>query len=157
MSNSLDFNKYDDIIVAREYDGFIDPKGSFYKVKLRRSKGIQKVDHNLWADEYMKANGDKFRNLNFSASGLFTISQVSSVAEALVHIYGFVYYSHDAYSSQPIVIIPNPRYNNCQMTSAQDEVLFNIMLLNNEDPFHNPIFTEDEVYSCLGKRKNFRR
>lgn len=157
MNNNLDFNKYDDILVAKDYDGFIDPKGSFYKVKPRKSKTRQVIDHNLWTDEYMKANGDKYRKLNFSASGLFTLAQISSVAEALVHIYGFVYYSHDAYTRDPIVIIPNPKYNNCQMTEEQNEMLFNIMLLNKEEPFNNPIFNEDNVYSCIGDKKNFRR
>ena len=159
MNNELDFNKYEDVIIAMEYDGFIDPRGYFYKVKPRHNHGKTKtkVDHNLWADVYMKQNGDHFRKMNFNASGLFTLSQISSVAEALVHIYGFVYYSHDAYTREPIIIIPNPKYNNCQMTDEQNDTLFDIVLLNKENPFINPIFTEDNVYSCIGNRENFRR
>lgn len=154
MSNTFDFNKYDDILISQKYDGFIDPNGYYYKVNLRNSGKV--IDHNLWANEYMKNNGDKYRKLNFSASGLFTLSQISSVAEALVHIYGFIYYSHDSYTRKPIIILPNPLYNNCKMTAAQNEVLFNIMLLNNEDPFTCPIFTEDGVYFYSGN-KEFRR
>ena len=155
MNNQFDFNKYEDILIFQKYDGFIDPRGYFYKVNLRN--GHKEIDHNLWANEYMKNHGDKFRKLNFTASNLFTLSQISSVAEALVHIYGFIYYSHDTYNRQPIIIIPNPMYNNCRMTDAQDEALFNIMLLNNEDPFNCPLFTEDDVYCYYGETKKKRR
>jgi len=91
MNKQCDFNKYEDILISQQYDGFIDPNGYFYKVNLRNSN--KEIDHNVWANEYMINNGDKYRKLNFTASGLFTLSQISSVAEALVHIYGFIYYS----------------------------------------------------------------
>jgi len=152
---NLDFNKYDDITDIINYDGFIDQNGYFYKVSLRTNKNVP-IDHNLWADAYIKSHGDKFRKCNFTSSTLFTLSQISSPVDVLVHIYGFVYYSHGSEYHRPIIKIPNPMYNNCTMTRSQDELLYNIMLLNNEHPENNPIFVEDDVFEYglgLGRRR----
>lgn len=153
MNKKLDFNPYDDILLATKYDGFIDQNGNYYKVNPRNDKLKAALDHNLWAEEYIKNHGDKLRKLNFKASGLFTLSQISSPSEVLVNIYGFVYYSHEPILGRPIIMIPNPKYNNYFMNNEQEEALFSIMLLNGENPNYNPIFTNDDVFSYFGSEE----
>ena len=87
MINQFDFKRYDDLVDIHKYNGFIDQDGYFYKVGPKNHRGI-KVDHNLWARAYVKAHGDKFKRMDFSASGLFTLSQISSEVDVMVHIYG---------------------------------------------------------------------
>lgn len=155
--NNIDFNKYDDIALIKDYDGFIDSRGYFYRVCSRKDKSKSKIDHNLWAEVYIKKNIDKFKKINFINSGLFTFSKVSSPSDLLVNIYGFVYYSHDIDYHKPIIKIPNPKYNGCKMTREQDELLYTIMMLNNEQPENNPIFLEDNVYNYVGMEESSKR
>ncbi len=149
MNNTFDFKRYDDAVEVHDYNGFIDQDGYFYKVSSKNHTDA-KVDHNLWSRAYVKAHGDRFRRMDFSASGLFTLSQISSEVDVMVHIYGFVYYSHDDVYSKPIIKVPDPKYNKFTKSKYQDDMLFSIMLLNNEDPFSNPIFMDDKVYSYIG-------
>ena len=149
MNNKFDFNQYDDIVDICHYNGFIDQDGNFYKVSPK-SHSKSRVDHNLWAREYVKAHGDRFSRMDFSASGLFTLSQISSEVDVMVHIYGFVYYSHDSLYCKPIIKCPDPKYNNFLMSRKQEELLYNIMLLNEEQPYNNPIFNNDNVYKYIG-------
>lgn len=148
MSN-IDFNKYDDVVKIKDYEGFIDSRGYFYKVALRKD-GVRKIDHNLWAEEYLINNVHLFKNIHYDNSGLFTLSQVSCPSDFLVNILGFVYYSHDTDYNKPIIKIPNPKYNGCIMTKQQDEILYEIMMINNEHPENNPIFLTDDTYSYVG-------
>ena len=149
MNREFDFNRYDDIIDIHKFNGFIDQNGYFYKVSPRNHSHA-KISHNLWAREYVKAHGDRFRRMDFSASGLFALSQISSEVDVMVHIYGFVYYSHDDLYYKPIVKCPDPKYNKFIMTRRQKELLYNIMLLNDEDPTNNPVFISDNVYTYVG-------
>ena len=149
MNEKFDFNRYDDIVEIHNYNGFIDQEGYFYKVS-RKDHSKFEIDHNLWAREYVKTHGNRFRRMDFSASGLFTLSQISSEVDVMVHIYGFVYYSHDTCYYKPIIKVPDPKYNKLIKTKQQEELLFNIMLLNGENPFDNPIFNDDTVYSYDG-------
>ena len=149
MNNEFDFNKYDDLLDICNYNGFIDQNGYFYKVSPK-FHNRSNVDHNLWARTYVKEHGDRFRRMDFTASGLFTLSQISSEVEVMVHIYGFVYYSHDDLYHKPIIKCPDPKYNKFIMTRSQEDLLFEIMFLNDEDPFNNPIFSCDDVYSYVG-------
>ena len=155
MNNQFDFNRYDDLLEIHKYNGFIDQDGYFYKVSPRNHQGM-KIDHNLWARAYVKAHGDKFKRMDFSASGLFTLSQISSEVDVMVHIYGFVYYSHDELYYKPIIKCPNPKYNNFIKSAKQEDMLFNIMLLNNENPFDNPIFNDKDVYNYEGLNDEFK-
>ena len=147
--NQFDFNRYDDLLDICNYNGFIDQNGYFYKVSPRNHMNF-KIDHNLWARAYVKSHGDRFCRMDFSASGLFTLSQVSSEVDVMVHIYGFVYYSHDDLYYKPIIKCPDPKYNKFIRSRQQRELLFNIMILNNEDPYNNPIFQSDKIYSYVG-------
>lgn len=45
---NLDFNPYN-LEVSKYYDGFIDTKGNYYKVK---EKGKDNSMHDLWAKEF---------------------------------------------------------------------------------------------------------
>lgn len=149
MTNKFDFEHYDDAVLIHNYNGFIDQDGYFYKVSPKNHDNTE-IEHNLWARAYVKTHGDKFRRMDFSASGLFTLSQISSEVDVLVHIYGFVYYSHDSLYTKPIIKVPDPKYNNFIKSKYQEDMLFNIMLINNENPFENPIFTDDTVYTYVG-------
>ena len=149
MINNFDFNRYDDAVAVHDYNGFIDQDGYFYKIN-RRNHEQSAIDHNLWARAYVRTHGDRFKKMDFSASGLFTLSQISYEVEVLVHIYGFVYYIHDGIYSKPIIKVPDPKYNKFIKSRYQDDMLFNIMLLNDEDPINNPIFLDDKVYSYVG-------
>lgn len=155
--NNIDFNKYDDIALIKDYDGFIDPRGYFYKVCSRKEKSKSKIDHNLWAEAYIKNGVDRLKGISFVNSGLFTLSQVTSPSDFLVNIYGFVYYSHDIDYHKPIIKIPNPKYNGCKMTSQQDDLLYTIMMLNQEHPENNPIFLEDNIYKYVGMDESSKR
>lgn len=151
MNKQFDFNRYDDLVDIYKYNGFIDQDGYFYKIGPKNHSNTG-IEHNLWARAYVKTHGDKFKRMDFSASGLFTLSQISSEVDVLVHLYGFVYYSHDDMYYKPIIKCPDPKYNNLIITEEQENMLFDIMLLNNEDPFNNPIFKSDcdKVYKYVG-------
>lgn len=149
MNNNFDFNRYDDAAKVYNYNGFIDQDGYFYKVSPR-NRDHCKIDHNLWARAYVKEHGNRFRRMDFSASGLFTLSQISSEVDVLVHIYGFVYYSHDDLCDEPIIKVPDPKYNNLIKSKYQEDMLFSLMLINEEEPFTNPIFLDDTIYTYVG-------
>lgn len=149
MINKFDFKRYDDVAEVYNYNGFIDQDGYFYKVSPK-NHGNTEIEHNLWARMYVKAHGDRFRRMDFSASGLFTLSQISSEVDVLVHIYGFVYYSHDDLYMKPIIKVPDPKYNHFTKSKYQEDILFSLMLINNENPFENPIFTDDTTYAYVG-------
>lgn len=155
MNSEFDFNRYIDLVDICHYNGFIDQDGYFYKVSPKNHSKV-KVDHNLWARAYVKVHGDRFRRMDFSASGLFTLSQISSEVDVLVHIYGFVYYSHDDIYYKPIIKCPDPKYNKFIKNKSQEDLLFGIMLLNDEDPYNNPIFQSDKVYSYVGLNDEVR-
>ena len=53
----LDFNKYNDVVQVKDYDGFIDRDGNYYKVVLRREKSY-KDSHNIWAEKFLKEKID---------------------------------------------------------------------------------------------------
>lgn len=129
----FDFNKYDDLVSMRKYEGFIDRDGSFYKV-CPRSKRMEGDYHNEWASAFIKEklniNDIKFGK---TVSSLFTLVTLNSPANILVDCFGFVYYSHEPIYFKPIVRIPNPKIANCRVTDEQLDSLFTIMYANKEN------------------------
>lgn len=105
----LDFNKYDDAVAVKDYDGFIDKDGNYYKVVLRREKG-SKDSHNIWAENFLKDNIDiNNLKLDLTYSTIFKLVELRGPAEVLINCLGFVYYSHDTLYCKPIIKLPNPR------------------------------------------------
>jgi len=149
----FDFNPYDDVAEVLEYDGFISPSGYYYKV--RRSMSNDSIDHDMWAKEYLeKIIGLEKIISNISGSLLLGLTQMNSYVFTLVHMQGFVYYSHDPISRGPIIIAPNPRINNRNMTKEQNDLLFSIMCMNGEDAFNNPVLNgEDTEYVAIDRRR----
>lgn len=138
-----DFTPYLDIAECINYDGFFDPIGSYYKVKLRNSN-MMEDSHNNWAEEYIKKNFNT-QNINVRStySFLYGLTKLNGPAEILVHIFGFVYYSHNPINHQPIIIVPDEKIMGNKVTKEQLDSLFEMMIFNNERPFDNEIFMED--------------
>lgn len=147
---NYDFNQYNNMEECKRYNGFFDQDGNFYRVNLKNSLNMA-LTHNTWADKYLKENL-KLSEITFnpSYSLIDRLRQITSPSELLVNGYGFVYYSHDPMRFKPIIIKPNPSVAGKRITKEQLDKLFEIMILNNENPFFNPIFTEEEVYEYNG-------
>ena len=129
---SFDMKKYDDINLIKDCDLFIDPSGYFYKIKP--IKGISILNHNTWSKKYLD-------NLKYTFNHKF------SPAEIMVHLFGFVYYSHDQLKYKPIIKTPNPRYFNVSSSPEQLNSLFNVMMVNGENPFNVPMLMgEENIY-----------
>lgn len=150
----FDFKPYDDVAEVLEYDGFISPTGEYYKV--RRSMSNAPIDHDMWAKEYLeKCIGLKNIISNISSSLLLRLTQMNSNIFTLVHMQGFVYYTHDPISRGSIIMAPNSKINNKCMTEEQNDMLFNIMCMKGEDAFNNPVLNGEEteyVASDRGRR-----
>lgn len=138
-----DFKAYDDMLECCRYDGFFDTNGKYYKVKLRNSNMM--IDsHNNWAEEFIKGKIDVSKiNMKATNSLLFGLSRISGPASLLVHCYGFVYYSHDPIYHKPIIILPNEKIAGHRVTDQQLNSLFEMMMINKENPYNNPIFLND--------------
>lgn len=146
MTKVFDFNKYDDVIEVKGYDGFIDRDGNFYKVCKKR-KRMKEDSHNRWAEEFLKEklNISEF-NFNQTVSALFTLVSLRGPAEILVNCFGYVYYSHEPIYYEPIIKIPNPKIANYKVTEEQLNMLYSLMIYNNENT-DIPIFYNDcDIY-----------
>lgn len=155
-----DFNKYDDAMDVNRYEGFIDRDGYFYKVSLRGQKvvdenGVIRDSHNKWAEHFLreKMNIQDFK-FNPTASALFTLTKLRGPAEILIHCFGYVYYSHDPYYFKPIIKVPNPKIANFKATKEQLDMLFSLMILNNENTNIGIFFDEEDDIDYLGQDDN---
>ena len=139
----FDFNKYDDAVEVKRFEGFIDRNGYFYKV-VERGKNKNSDSHNKWAEQYLKEkiNIKEFK-FNPTASALLTLTSLSGPAQILIDCFGFVYYSHDPDYFKPIIKVPNPKVSNYKATEEQLDFLFMLMTANNENT-NIPIFFNDE-------------
>lgn len=153
-----DFNKYDDALNVYRYEGFIDRNGYFYKVckrgeKITDESGKVRDSHNEWAEAFLKERMNiKDFKFNPTASALITLTNLSGPAEILIHCFGYVYYSHDPVYCKPIIKVPNPKIANFKVTEEQLDMLYTIMLLNNEKKYTNiDIFFGEESYDYCGK------
>lgn len=138
-----------DVTLCKRYDGFIAPNGDYYIVKERRNT-MSRIGHNEWAEEYLKEKKLQTSESSKSYSMLLALSQLRGPAEILIHCYGFVYYSHDPFLYKPIVLLPKPKIFGNRATSSQMDTLFEVMLLNNEDPLNLEIFVDSNIYEYNG-------
>lgn len=147
MNNSnFDIKGYDDVSNIKRYDGFIGPDGLFYKVKKQYSNDIN-LSHLTWAEYYLSHDKEKLSNLlTPSYSVLYILSRLSSKQDILIHFFGFVYYSHDYLTHEPIIIPPDPMYNSQNITSEQLDTLYEIMKNNLEQPLNHEIFSQSDYY-----------
>lgn len=150
----MDFNKYDDALKVKDYDGFIDKQGNFYKVALRRNKNNIN-NHDTWAEKFLK-DYINISNLNLDLNypTIFKLVELKGPSEVLINCLGYVYYSHDPILYKPIIKLPNPKIFGYKATEEQLDMLYNIMLLNKED-INIPIFyDEDDEYDYCGLDEN---
>lgn len=133
-----------DLSMCTKYDGFIDRDGNYYIVK-ERINAMSRAGHNEWADQYMK--NKRLRNFQISQtySMILALSRLSSPTEILVHCYGYAYYSHDPIFYKPIILLPDSHIAGYKATSDQIDSLFDIMLFNNEDPYHKDILINSNI------------
>lgn len=154
----FDFNKYDDVIETKGYDGFIDQRGYFYKV-CPKNKKASEDSHNTWAEAYMreKLKMTDFK-INNNISMLLGISKLNGPAEVLINCFGYVYYSHDPVYHGPIIKLPDPKIAKYKVTSEQLDTLYMIMVMNNENT-DIPIFLDDsEEYTyCDSDEYKYKR
>ena len=129
----MDFKKYDDVIEIKNYNGFIDRLGNFYKVSNKKSNSCDD-SHNIWAEAYMKEKKKitDFK-LNPTASALLSLSKLNGPASILINCFGFVYYSHDPFCYLPIIKAPDPKLANYKITKEQIDMLFKMMFVNMEN------------------------
>jgi len=151
--SDFNFKAYSRAKENAQYDGFIGPDGAFYRVKLKfQDKYDEKATHYTWAEAFVKEKLD-YQSLRLDPhySTIYMLSKLSTPLDLLIHHYGFVYYSHEHVLHKPIVIAPKgefgPIANNTQLN-----VLWEIMLQNNEHPELEPIFYEDDEPSYGGRK-----
>lgn len=146
MNSKFDINCYQEVSNIVGYDGFIDPNGFFYKVKKKYSNDIN-VSHLTWSEYYLSHDMDRLRSLlNPSYNTICILSKLSSKQDILIHFFGFVYYSHDYLTHEPIIIPPDPIYNNKIINSEQLDTLYEIMNNNLEQPLNHEIFSQSDYY-----------
>lgn len=97
------FEKFDKPI--KDYDGFIDRDGYFYKVKKTDSKEAD--GHYNWAVAYINTFLD---NVSNNLLDIRELIKKSDPVEYLINYLGFIYYSHNPEYGTPLVQGPNPRY-----------------------------------------------
>lgn len=150
----MDFKKYDDVMEIRDYNGFIDKLGNFYKVSHKKNT-VEDDSHNLWAEAYMKEkkllNGFRF---NPTASAILTLSKLNGPASILVNCFGFVYYSHDPFYHLPIIKAPDPKLANFKISKEQIDMLFEMMLVNMEDTDVLMDFEEGTILDYCGMEES---
>lgn len=130
---NIDLNPYNDAVLVRKYDLFINKLGEYFKIKRTLSK--DRMNHNIWAEKYLEEINDKEEYIGLSP------------AEVLIHKYGFLYYSHDGLLYKPIIKVANPGYFKIRKTEEQLDSLFNIMVINGENPFIVPMLNgEENIY-----------
>ena len=152
IMNNFDFNDYMDIKEINGYDGFIDPSGDFYRVKKRNSSDIN-YTHMTWSEAYIKYDKKKLNTILIpSYSMLYILSQLETKQDILIHVFGFVYYSHDHLTHKPIIIPPDPMYNEKIITSEQLDKLYEIMEMNLEEPSKHEIFYKSTYYKKYRRR-----
>lgn len=128
--NYKTFEPLYDINKIKNYDGFIDPKGNFYKVSLKNKHNPTHIE---WAEEFVIKKLDYMKRLsNPSGSFLLTVSNLKNKQDILIHFYGYIYYGHDAFSKKTIIIYPDNTINDIYVTEEQLETLFKILKANNE-------------------------
>ena len=128
--NEKTFEPICDINVIKNYDGFIDPEGNFYRVSLRN---MHVPTHIEWADKFVIKKLDYIKHLsNPSGSFLLTMTKLKDKQDVLIHFYGFIYYGHDAYTRKPIIIYPDDTINSKCVSKEQIETLFKILSANEE-------------------------
>lgn len=152
----MDFNKYDDVVKIKNYNGFIDRLGNFYRVSDKRTK-VDSDSHNEWAEVYLKEKLDiKDFRAKPTVSMLLSLSKLSGPASILINCYGFLYYSHDPFCHEPIIKAPDPKVANFKITEEQIDMLFRLMLINNEDTDILMDFEEGTItdYCGLDERGN---
>lgn len=129
----MEFKYTSDPYIAKDYNGFIAPDGSFYLISNRDE---HLPTHQEWAYNYVTKKTDFIKQLVMSKSSfLYTMQRLKDKQDVLIHFYGFVYYSHDEYSKKPIIILPDYDINNMEITRKQNDMLFEIMRLNKEEKF----------------------
>lgn len=117
MQEEIDLKKYYLPEKVEGYDLFIGRNGEYYKVKKING---DMISHYEWAEIYLSRKNIRFRSNTFDALNL------------LIHRYGFIRYSHDFYSPNPILDIPNPSYNNVIITKEQIEAIYRLIEYNLE-------------------------
>ena len=153
----MDFKKYDDVVEIRNYNGFIDRLGNFYKVSDKKTK-IDSDSHNNWAEAYIKEelNIKEFK-VRPTASMLLALSNLNGPASMLFNCFGFVYYSHDPFCYKPIIKAPDSRIANYKITEEQINMLFKIMFINNEDIDILIDFEEGKIIDYCGIEEKGKR
>lgn len=140
-------------VVAALYNGFIGPDGNFYIVS---SKASHEPTHEEWATNFV-LNNTNYISLLLDPSGsmLFTLSKLKSKQDMLIHFYGYVYYSHDLFTREPIIICPDYEINNVKITKQQEYMLYEIMSENNElenFPFDVKRYVDEEKHNLYVDR-----
>ena len=150
----MDFKKYDDVMEIKNYNGFIDRLGNFYKVSKKKNN-VNSDSHNLWAEAYMKEKKDlKDFKFNPTASALLSLSKLNGPASILVNCFGFVYYSHDPFYHFPIIKAPDPKLANFKITKEQIDTLFEIMFVNMENTDILMDFEEGDILDYCGMEES---
>lgn len=127
----MDFNSYE-LNVSEYFDGFIDPQGKYYKVK---EKGTKEDLFNTWSKKYIEIITQVYyTELRFNYKNILNIKKINSFTELLINLFGYVYYNHDSDKNQPIIKLPDPNLCDVCATSDQIEALYQIMLINHENP-----------------------
>ena len=119
MHSEVDLNKYYSLKEIEGYELFIGPEGEYYKVKKINENST--ISHSVWAAEYFKKNNFNEPKDNSSFDSISTI----------INKHGFVRYAH-AFSSNPIIDVPNPAYYGVRITKSQIEAIYNLLNHNLE-------------------------
>ena len=146
----MDFKKYDDAVEVKNYNGFIDRLGNFYKVSDKKSE-INSDSHNKWAEAFLKEKLDvKSFKVWPTTSMLLALSKLNGPTSILINCFGYVYYSHDPFLYKPIIKAPDPHVANFKITEEQINMLFKLMLYNMENTDVLMDFEEGTIIDYCG-------
>ncbi len=131
--NNIDYSSYK-VDISKYYDGFIDPRGRYYRVK---EKGSSDELHNLWAKNFIKNYSAVLNvDININYNTINCIKNINNFEDILINIFGFISYKHDSIYLKPIIKLPNPKIAEVRVSKEQIEALYNIMSINQENPIN---------------------
>ncbi len=133
-----DFIPTDDVLLAKDYNGFIGQDGMFYKVSYKNS---HTPTHNDWAVEYLFYLKDKEPNPKKRMKIINGELSCKGSMEYLINGLGFIYYSHSTnknHYNRPIIIFPKKQLRfKVDINDKQKIMLYKIMCANGEFEYIN--------------------
>lgn len=121
----IDFNNYSKPEEVKDYELFIGPNGEYYKVKTKYESG-DNCTHYEWAQKYLE---DRVPS---TLSDPVIRKKCNTPLQILIHMYGYIRYTHSYGYSKPIFDLPNSNYFGYKLSKEQIDSIYKLLDFNKE-------------------------